>query len=110
MPRTSVDLDEDQARPLRQVASKEGRPLADLVREALGGYLARRGLASGPFITDPDCTIAADEWQSRFTEALERIRAKTPTGLAPDDIESEITTAHEEVRRERLKRRQVARG
>lgn len=106
MKRTNVYLDEEQARLLRHLAIEEGRSFTDLVREALNGYLAQRGLASTSRVIGPRRALASDEWRSRFADVLGRIRAKTPADLTPDAIEAEITTAREEVRRERANQRQ----
>jgi len=103
--RTNVYLDEEQARLLRHLAIEEGRSFTDLVREALNGYLAQRGLTSQSPVFGPRRAIASDEWRSRFAEALERLRASAPTDLPADAIEAEITAAREEVRRKRAERR-----
>jgi hypothetical protein len=108
--RTNVYLDEEQARLLRHLAIEEGRSFTDLVREALNGYLAQRGLASTSRVIGPRRTLASDEWRSRFADVLGQIRAKTPADLCSDAIEAEITTAREEVRHERAARRQSQRG
>ena len=110
MKRTNIYLDEEQARVLRHLAIEEGRSFTDLVREALNAYLAQRGLASTSRVVGPRRSIPPDEWRSRFTDALWRIRANAPAGLAADKIESEITAAREEVRRERARRGPRARG
>jgi hypothetical protein len=106
MKRTNVYLDEEQARVLRHLAIEEGRSFTDLVREALTGYLAQRGLDFTSRATGPRYVLAPDEWRSRFADVLGQIRAKTPTDLTSGAIEAEITTAREEVRRERAKQRE----
>lgn len=108
--RTNVYLDEEQARLLRHLAIEEGRSFTDLVREALNGYLTQRGLASTSRVIGPRRELAPDEWRSRFADILGQIRAKTPADLTSDAIEAEITTAREEVRRERAKRRESSQG
>jgi hypothetical protein len=108
--RTNIYLDEEQARLLRHLAVDEGRSFTDLVREALNAYLAQRGLASTSRVIGPRRSVPPDEWRSRFADALSRIRAHATTDLDADDIESEITAACEEVRRERAGRRPPAHG
>lgn len=110
MKRTNIYLDEEQARLLRHLAVDEGRSFTDLVREALNAYLAQRGLASTSRVIGPRRSVPSDEWRSRFTDALSRIRANAPEGLDADEIESEITAAREEVRHERMGRRPTARS
>ena len=107
--RTNIYLDEEQARLLRHLAIEEGRSFTDLVREALNAYLAKRGLSAKSPVSGPRRSVPQDEWQSRFKDTLDRIRANTPTGLAADDIEAEITAAREEVRCERAERRRTTR-
>lgn len=41
MKRTQIQLPDDQARELRAFAAREGRSMADVVRESVGEYLAR---------------------------------------------------------------------
>lgn len=50
MRRTQIYLDEGVDRELRALAAAEGRSAADLVREAIGRYLADRG---GTMSDDP---------------------------------------------------------
>ena len=105
MKRTIIYLGEEQACALRHGAIEEGRSFTDLVREALNAYLAKRGLASTSPVSGPHRSIPADEWRSRFTDVLGRIRSTMPTDLAADAIETEITRAGAEVRHERAERR-----
>jgi hypothetical protein len=103
--RINVYLDEEQALLLRHLAVEEGRSFTDVVRKALNAYLAHRGLAATSRVLGPRRTIPQDEWRLRFADAVARIRATAPSGLDADTIESEITAAREEVRRERAGRR-----
>lgn len=41
--RTQIQLEERQIQRLRTVAAQEGRSIADLIREAVDGWLGRRG-------------------------------------------------------------------
>lgn len=110
MKRTNVYLDEEQVRVLRHLAIEEGRSFTDLVREALNSYLAQRGLPSTSRVSGPRRAIPAEEWQARFGQALDQLRAHAPVELSSEEIEAEITSAREEVRRERAERRLRARG
>ena len=105
MKRTNIYLDEEQALLLRHLAIDEGRSFTDLVREALNAYLAGRGLTSSSRVIGPRRSIPPDEWRARLTEALERLRPEVPDHLNADELESEITAARNEVRRERAARR-----
>ena len=44
MTRTQIQLHEDQARDLKRLAAKQGRSMADLIREAVSLLLARSDL------------------------------------------------------------------
>lgn len=48
MKRTTIFLDEDLERRLREAARRDGRPAAGLVREALDTYLAAREAQGTP--------------------------------------------------------------
>jgi hypothetical protein len=99
-----------QARLLRHLATEEGRSFTDLVREALNTYLAQRGLSSTSRVIGPRRSLPQDEWRLRFVDALWRIRASATSRLGPGDIESEITAARDEARRERAEHRPSTRG
>jgi metal-responsive CopG/Arc/MetJ family transcriptional regulator len=43
MEKTTLYLPSDLERELKEAARREGRPMAELVREAIGRYLAERG-------------------------------------------------------------------
>ncbi len=108
MAQTSVDLDEEQFRLLHDLSIAEGRPAADVVREALNEYLARRRPAVERRAIGPRREIPDDEWRSGFEEVLQRIRAGVDPSWTPEEIEADITAAREEVRQERAARRQTA--
>ena len=107
MRRTTVYLDEEQVRLLRHLATEEGRSFAEIVREALDGYLARRRTRSTPRVIGPRRLIPKEEWRSSFEAAVQRIRAGVATNVSPEEIEAEITAAAEEVRQERATRRRT---
>ena len=108
MKRTSVYLDEEQARQLRRLAGENGRSFAAMVREALGEYLERRGAGPIARVTAPPRQIPEDEWQARWDAVLQRLRAGVPSDMSPEEIEAEITAASEEARQERAARRRAA--
>lgn len=93
MQRTNVYLDEDQLRALKHLAVEQRASVADLVRQAVDSYLARR------LHEDPS-------WPERLDRLVERVRARVPEEVAPEQIEEDITAAREEVRRTH----RVARG
>ena len=95
-----LHLDEEQERALRDLASREGRQPAELVREALDDFLVRRAQSTGP-ASSPRWQIAEREWRARFEALLERIRADTPPDLDPEEIELEITAARTDSARSR---------
>ena len=108
MKSTSISLDEEQVRALRDLSTKEGRSLTDVVREALDEYLVRRRGHSLPRVIGRRQHIPEGEWRARFDAALERIRASIPPDLDPEEIEAELTAARAEVRRERAASRRDA--
>ncbi|MCL4508319.1 MAG: ribbon-helix-helix protein, CopG family [Chloroflexi bacterium] len=92
MQRTNIYLDEDQLRALKYLAAEERQSLADLVRRAVNDYLAKR--------------LAGDtEWRQHFDRLIERIHGRTPEDVTPEEIESDITAAREEVRQAHRARR-----
>ncbi len=88
MQRTNVYLDEDQIRALKHLAAEEGLSLAELVRQAVDRMLAARGTL------DPS-------WQAQLERVVARIRDHAPPGVRPEEIEADITTAADEVKRAR---------
>jgi hypothetical protein len=103
--RTNIYLDEEQDRLLRHLSVEEGRSFADVVREALNEYLARRGISSASRVVGPCRQIPEGEWQARFGDVLRRIRATRVPDETTDDLEGDITTARREMRQERAARR-----
>ena len=85
MQRTNIYLDEDQLQVLKHLAAEERQSVADLVRRAVDDYLTKR--------------LADDaEWRQRFDQLMHRVRGRMPEGVTPEEIESDITAAREEVR------------
>lgn len=61
MIRTQVQLTEEQARQLKERARREDRSMADLVRESVSEYLARR-----PLVDRPELLRRAEALAGRF--------------------------------------------
>jgi predicted transcriptional regulator len=83
--RTNIYLDEEQVRALKHLAAEERQSMADLVREAVDDYLAKR-------MTDDVV------WRDRLDEVLARVRARIPSTIPHEEIEADITAARQEVR------------
>src|SRR5437868_2267675 len=92
MHRTNIYLDDEQLRALKHVAAEERASVADLVRRAIDAYLA------------PRFSNGAD-WSRRFDDLVDRIQARIPAGVSPEEIEADITAAREEVREAHKARR-----
>jgi hypothetical protein len=104
MKRTNIYLDEDQLRLLRHLAVEQDRSFTAIVREALDDYLDRRGLSTAPRLQAPRLETPNAAWRARLDDVLERLRAHIPSDLSPEEIESEIRAARQEVRQERAAR------
>ena len=87
MQRTNIYLSEDQLIALKHVAAADRQSMANIVRQAVDEYLAKRLLDDA-------------EWQRRFDQLVERVRSRVPADLTSGEIEADITAAREEVRRE----------
>ena len=83
----TIELPDEQARELERLAAQEHRGLDEFVQLALGDYLARR-------MTD------RSDWARHFREAVERIQARIPPDVTPEEIEQDITAAWQEYRGE----------
>jgi Arc/MetJ-type ribon-helix-helix transcriptional regulator len=95
MRRTNIYLDDEQVRALRHLAAEERASVAELVRQAVDGYLARR------FRETPD-------WAQCFDEIVARYRDGVPPDLPPEEIEEEITASRREYCAERATARDSA--
>ena len=85
MRRTNIYLEDDQLTALKHLAAEGNQSVADLVRDAINVYLARR--------------IREDsEWQARLDRLLDRVQRRGPTDTATDEIELEIGLARAEVK------------
>ena len=90
----TVQLPDEQVRELERLAAQERRSLDELVQLALGDYIARR-------------TADRAESAQRFREVVERIQARIPHDIPPEEIEADITAAFEEVRAQRAAERRA---
>lgn len=96
MQRTNIYLDERQLAGLRGVAQRRGRPVAELVRDAVDAWLEAQGVA----------VVPEDEWQRRFDELLTRRRERDRTSRPkPEAVDRDVQAAVREVRRARAARR-----
>ena len=92
MQRTNIYLDDDQLRALKHLAAEEHKSVADLVRQAVDGYLAKR-------------LVDDAEWRQRLDQLMDRISGRIPRDVSPAEVEADITAAREEVRRAHRARR-----
>jgi plasmid stability protein len=117
MATATISLPDDQWAQLRLYAAMKGRPLDDVIREAVEAYLAREEAAqeldaernghasAASYVTEPQTSVFDPEWRAEFDEALARLREQVPPGLTPEEIDAEIDAAWAEVREERRGRR-----
>ena len=84
----TIELDDEQARKLEQLAARDQRSVDELLHLAITDYLARRGRDWS-------------EWNRRFDAFVEQVRARVPRELSPEEIEAEITANWQEYRAER---------
>lgn len=92
MRRTNIYVTDRQASLLRQIGQSSGRPVAELVREAVDAWLKAQGVRE----------IPPDEWQRRFRELLERRqRIAEDEGFTIEEVERDVMAAVREVRKGR---------
>ena|SRR5947208_7881894 len=90
--RMQILLPERERRLLRQVAKQSGRPVAELVREAIEAWLEAHGVRE----------IDDDEWQQRFSALLEKGRGRArELGVSEEDVEADVAAATAEVKARR---------
>lgn len=99
MKRTNIYLSERQLLLLGVAARSRGRSVADLVREAVDGWLVGAGVQPGD----------GESWRREFDRILAR-RRKVARALAltQEEVDREVAEAVREVRRAR--RKSPARG
>jgi hypothetical protein len=96
MQRTNIYLAQHQLELLRALSDAQGRPVAELVREAVDAWLDSQGARRVP----------ADEWELRFDALLDRrARLARERGFDPAEVERDVMEAVREVRRARSARR-----
>lgn len=92
MRRTNIYLDDAELEALRSMGNLQGRPMAEIVREAVHDWLRRHGAQQVP----------DDDWRKRLGQLLdERGEVAATADWDLDDIERDVATAVAEVRRER---------
>lgn len=96
MRRTNIYLPDGQLSLLRQVSEDRGKPVAELVRDAVDTWLKAQGIQG----------ISEDEWQARFDALLGR-RAKVAAArsFAEEQVQRDVNAAVRAVRRRRAARR-----
>lgn len=96
MKRTNIYLPDDQLSLLRRVSESRGRPVAELVRDAVDSWLVAQGVRQ----------IPADEWQARFDALLGgRRKVAARGGFSEDAVLRDVNAAVRGVRRSRAARR-----
>lgn len=94
--RTNIYMAESQLGMLRKVSESRGRPVAELVRDAVDSWLAAQGLKE----------IPQDEWQARFDALMARRRAiAEQERFSEEEVLRDANAAVREVRRMRTARR-----
>jgi len=94
MRRTNIYVTDRQASLLRRIGESRGKPVAELVREAVDAWLTAQGARE----------IAPDEWKQRFDALLdERRRIAKEEGFSGPEIERDVLAAVREVRRRRAR-------
>jgi hypothetical protein len=92
MERTNIYLGAQELEALRLLSRRTGRPVANLVREAVGEWLEKQGVRAVP----------EEEWTARFAELLDRRgRLAASKGWTESTAARDITRAIAEVRRSR---------
>lgn len=81
MRRTNIYLEEEQVRALKHLAAEERQSMADLVREAVDDFLARR-------------MTNETSWRERFETLIERASSRGPA-----EIDDDLSAVDNEVRR-----------
>jgi len=96
MERVNIYLDERQLSALRGLGERQGKPVAELVREAIDRWLEDQGVR----------TIAPNEWEQRFDALLEQRRTIAKEHDFPtDEVDRDVIAAVREVRKARAARR-----
>ena len=92
----NIYLADEQADALRRVGERRGRPVAELVREAVDAWLEANGVRA----------VDEDEWDRRFDALLARRRRIAEEGrFDPAEVERDVAEAVQAVRKARAARR-----
>ena len=92
MKRTNIYLDDGQTAALRMLGQRQGRPVAQLVREAVDAWLVGQGVRH----------VDEREWSRRFEQLLgRRRRAAADATWTPEGVERDVALAVADVRRKR---------
>jgi predicted DNA-binding protein len=96
MKRTNIYLADEQIGLLQRVSESRGRPVAELVREAVDSWLAAQGARA----------IPEGEWQARFDALMKRRRSiARRKGWTEEQVLRDVNAAVREVRSESTARR-----
>lgn len=92
MRRTNIYLEDAELDALRSIGRAQGRPMAELVREAVDDWLQRHGVRR----------IDDDDWRQRLGRLLDqREKIAESADWDPDTIERDVADTVADVRRER---------
>ena len=84
MRRTNIYLTDDELTALQLVGKRQGKAVAELVREAVDAWLEARGVRH----------VEPDEWADRFGQLLDRRRRVADgTGWSEADVEGDVLAA-----------------
>lgn len=90
MKRTNIYLADRQTVLLRRLGESRGRPVAEMVREAVDSWLTAQGVKE----------ISPDEWQRRFDALLaRRTRIAKEERFSERQVDRDVMTAVRDVRR-----------
>jgi predicted DNA-binding protein len=96
MKRTNIYLDEGELEALRLLGRRQGRAVAELVREAVDAYLEEHGVRR----------LGEDEWAARLGALLGRRRKlAAESGWQAAGLDRDVAQAVADVRRGRAARR-----
>ena len=74
----TIQLDDEQFQAIERQAAAECRSVDELIRQAVEGYLARRG-------------HDWSDWGDRFDALVARIQGQMPPGVTSEEIEADIS-------------------
>jgi len=95
MKRTNIYLPDEQIGLLRRVSESRGRPVAELVREAVDAWLSAQGARA----------IPEDEWQARFDALMKRRRSiARGKGWTEEQVLRDVNATVRQLRSERTAR------